>query len=116
MRFTAQTLYNFLGLSSATLCLLHCLLVPILSIVPLKFFDSVWIDILFCSIGMIAVSKIIMARASKLVKLILICSIFIVIVSVMIEIVFEVHSEGMLLGGIGLLIGHFLNYKNHSHS
>ncbi|MEM0542215.1 MerC family mercury resistance protein [Flavobacterium sp. j3] len=115
MKHTTQKLYDFLGISSATLCLVHCLFVPFLAILPLSTFKSIWIDILFCSIALLATSKIIMSPCTKTVKLILGISISIILVSVMIEIILHTHFEGMLLGGIGLIIGHGLNYKNHKH-
>lgn len=115
MKHTTQKLYDFLGISSATLCLVHCLIVPFLAILPLSTFKSIWIDIIFCSIALLATSKIIMSPSTKTVKLILGISISIILVSVMIEIILHTHFEGMLLGGIGLIIGHGLNYKNHKH-
>jgi hypothetical protein len=116
MKYTTQKIYDFIGISSASLCLLHCLLVPIVSLLPISFFDSVWIDILFCCIAMLATSKIIINKSTKSVKLILGLSITIVLISVVIEIIFHTHFEGMLIGGIGLIIGHFLNYKSHQNS
>ncbi|MCA6421194.1 MAG: MerC family mercury resistance protein [Flavobacterium sp.] len=115
MKYKFLKSYDILGISSATLCLVHCLLVPFLAILPLNIFKSIWIDILFCSIALLATSKIIMSPCTKTVKLILGISISIILVSVMIEIILHNHFEGMLLGGIGLIIGHGLNYKNHKH-
>lgn len=115
MNYRTQKLYDFLGISSATLCLLHCLLVPVLSILPISFFDSIWIDLFFCCFGMLAVSKVVLYSNSMIVKLILISSISIVILSVIIEIVLGIHFEGILLGGIGLVVGHYINYKKHKH-
>jgi hypothetical protein len=64
---------------------------------------------------MLATSKILMSNAIKTVKIVLGISISILLLSVMIEIILHTHFEGMLLGGIGLIIGHGLNYKNHKH-
>lgn len=115
MKYKFLKSYDILGISSATLCLVHCLLVPFLAILPLNIFKSIWIDIIFCSIAMLATSKILMSHTSRTVKLILGISISIIILSVMIEIILHTHFEGMLLGGIGMIIGHGLNYKNHKH-
>lgn len=105
--------YDVLGLSGATICLLHCLIVPLFAVVPLSVFKSIWIDILFCSIALFTTSKILMSQSTKVVKVILGISILIVLISVMIEIIMHTHFEGMLFGGIGLIIGHSINYKNH---
>jgi hypothetical protein len=115
MKYKLFNSYDILGISSATLCLVHCLLVPFLAILPLNIFKNIWIDILFCSIAMLATSKILMSNAIKTVKIVLGISISILLLSVMIEIILHTHFEGMLLGGIGLIIGHGLNYKNHKH-
>lgn len=115
MKHTTQKLYDFLGISSAALCLVHCLLVPFLAILPLSTFKNIWIDIIFCSIAMLATSKILMGQTSRMVKLILSISLLIIILSVMIEIILHTHFEGMLLGGLGLIVGHGLNYRNHKH-
>ena len=116
MNYRTQKLYDFLGISSGTLCLVHCLLVPVLSILPISFFDSVWIDLLFCCLGMFAVSKVVLYSNSKTVKIILLSSISFVMLSVMLEIALGIHFEGILLGGIGLVLGHYINYKKHKHS
>lgn len=115
MKHTTQKLYDFLGISSATLCLVHCLVVPFIAILPLSTFKSIWIDIIFCGIALFATSKILMSNASRTVKIILGISISIILVSVMIEIILHTHFEGMLLGGIGLIIGHLLNFSQHKH-
>ncbi|WP_396195846.1 MerC family mercury resistance protein [Flavobacterium sp.] len=113
MKYKITKPYDVLGLSGATLCLIHCLIVPLFAIVPMSVFKSIWIDILFCSIALFTTSKILMSQSTKAVKIILGASILIVLTSVMIEIVLHTHFEGMLIGGIGLIIGHSINYKYH---
>jgi hypothetical protein len=77
-------------------------------------YKSIWVDILFGSIALLTTSKILMSQSAKSVKVILGISIVIVLMSVMIEIVLHTHFEGMLIGGIGLIIGHSINYKHHN--
>lgn len=105
--------YDILGISSASLCLFHCIVFPILTIIPFGFSDSAFIDSIFACIGMFVVSKILMSTATKKVKYILIFSIILIITSVIIELLFELHSELILVGGLGMIIGHLINYKNH---
>jgi hypothetical protein len=52
-----------------------------------------------------------MSQSNKTVKLILGLSISIVFISIIIELLFNTHFEGMLIGGVGLIIGHYLNFK-----
>lgn len=105
--------YDFLGVSGAALCLVHCLLVPFLSLVSISS-SSIWIDLFCCFIGLLAVHKIVRHTDSKRVQYILIASIVIVISSVTVELIFQLHNEGVLIGGIGLLIGHTTHIKIHS--
>jgi hypothetical protein len=106
---------DVLGISCASFCLIHCLLVPLFTILPLGVFDNIWIDLFFCAAGLVATINVIKSQSTLIVKLILGISISIVVISVMIEYLFNTHFEGMLVGGFGLIIGHGLNYKNHKH-
>ena len=105
---------DIIGISSASMCMVHCFLFPILSIFPFGFSENHWIDVFFACIGMLVVSKIARSKAPKKVKLILITSISIVMVGVALELVWEVESKMILIGGIGMIIGHYCNYKSHS--
>jgi hypothetical protein len=105
---------DILGISSASLCLLHCLVFPILSIIPFGFSDTHWVDIFFACIGMFVVSKVMMDKTPKKVKLILATSIIVIIIGVVLEIIWKINSQMVLIGGVGMIIGHLLNYKSHS--
>jgi hypothetical protein len=114
MKKQSIAVLNILGISSASLCLVHCLLFPILSIIPLGFSNNHWIDVFFACIGMFVVSKIVMSKTSKKIKLVLFVSIIIVIIGVVLEIIWGINTKMVLIGGIGMIIGHLLNYKSHS--
>lgn len=43
---------NILGISSPSLCFIHCFIFPILSIIPLGYSNNLWIDVFFACIGM----------------------------------------------------------------
>jgi len=107
------TSYDILGISTATLCLVHCILFPLLTIIPFGFSDNVWVDTLFACVGMFVVSKVLMSDARNKVKIILASSIGIIIVSVLLEIIFHVHNWLIFPGGIGMIVGHYLNFKPH---
>lgn len=106
---------DILGISSASLCLVHCLVFPILSIIPLKFSDNHWIDVFFACIGMFVVSKIIRNNTSKLVKTILFLAILIIITGVVIELLCATNTPLVIIGGLGMIVGHVLNFNTHKH-
>jgi hypothetical protein len=89
---------------------------PILTIVPLGFSDNVFIDSLFASIGMFVVSKVLMSNATRTVKYILGVAILFILVSVVLDLIFHIHTELILIGGLGMIVGHVLNFKNHKKS
>ncbi|MDN3675488.1 MerC domain-containing protein [Flavobacterium branchiarum] len=104
--------WDILGISSATICLVHCLVLPILTIVPLGITHNPIIDLLFASIGFFAVIKIV-KKATLLVSSILLLSITLIFISIIIEIILDVHTVLIFIGGIGMIIGHILNYLIH---
>jgi hypothetical protein len=107
---------DILGISSASLCLVHCLLFPLFSIIPLGFSNNHWIDVFFACIGMFVVSKILLSHTSRLVKVILSISILTIITGVAIELIYETATPMVLIGGIGMIIGHLFNFKTHKHT
>jgi len=113
MRKSLTKSYDILGISSATLCIIHCIVFPILTIIPFGFSDNAFIDLLFAYIGMFVVLKVLMSHATKKVKYILGISILIIITSVLLEVFLRWHSGLILIGGLGMIIGHFLNFKDH---
>ena len=106
--------YDILGISSATLCLLHCIIFPILTIVPFGFSDDIFIDSLFACVGMFVVSKVLISDSSRKVKYILGISIGIIVVNVVLELLFKIHLGLLFVGGIGMIVGHYMNFKNHT--
>ncbi|KIA97731.1 MerC mercury resistance protein [Flavobacterium sp. KMS] len=104
--------WDLLGISSASICLIHCLIFPVITILPLGLSHNPLIDLLFVSIGFFAVVKII-KKSNLLVSSILILSLTLIFISILIEIVLDVHSNLIFIGGIGMIIGHFLNYRSH---
>ncbi|WP_395076086.1 MerC family mercury resistance protein [Flavobacterium sp.] len=115
MRLKPTSILDILGISSATICLVHCFVFPLLSILQFNFVNNPWIDIAFASIGMFLVSKILMGNSDIIVKFILLVSILIVIFGIVLEIIFKTDSFLILLGGIGMITGHIVNLKTHKH-
>jgi len=104
--------YDILGISSASVCLVHCLLFPLLTILPFGLNHSPYIDLIFALIGLFAIVKII-KKTNIIISGVLILSIALILISVLAEILFEIHLDLILIGGVGMIIGHFLNYKSH---
>ena len=50
MKTSSTIKYDIIGLSSASICLLHCLLFPLLTFIPIAI-EHVFIDAFFALIG-----------------------------------------------------------------
>lgn len=112
MKKITTPFYDILGISSATVCLVHCLVFPLLTILPLGISHNPFIDLIFAIIGLIAILKII-KKSNLLVASILIVSMSLIWMSVLSELFLDIHLDLIFVGGIGMIIGHFLNYKSH---
>jgi len=112
MKKITTSFYDILGISSATICLVHCLIFPLLTILPLGLSHNPIVDLLFASIGLFAILKII-KKSSLLVSSILIVSMALIWISILSEILFDIHLDLIYFGGIGMIIGHLVNYKLH---
>ncbi|MFW0736673.1 MerC domain-containing protein [Flavobacterium sp. N502536] len=115
MKKTTTPFYDILGISSATICLVHCLVFPLLTILPLGLSHNPFIDLIFASIGLVAVLKII-KKSSLLVATALILSMCLIWISILSEIILDIHLDLIFIGGIGMIVGHLLNYRNHKHA
>ena len=112
MKKTTTPFYDILGISSATVCLVHCLVFPLLTILPLGLSHNPFIDLIFAMIGLFAIFKII-KKSDLLVSAILIISMILIWISVLADLFLEIHLNLIFIGGLGMIIGHFLNYKSH---
>lgn len=107
--------FDYIGISSATLCLIHCLVFPLFAIIPVGISHNHWIDLLFASIGLYAVVKIVKTNTKNYIKLILLISIIMILANIIYTIITHEHTKIIYLGGVGMIIGHLLNFKNHKH-
>lgn len=115
MKKTTTPFYDLLGISSATICLVHCLVFPLLTILPLGISHNPFIDLIFATIGLFAILKII-KKSNLLVVTILIVSMSLIWISILTEIILDIHLNLLYFGGIGMIIGHFLNYRWHKNT
>lgn len=115
MKKSTTSFYDILGISSATICLVHCLVFPLLTILPLGLSHNPYIDVIFATIGLFAILKII-KKSNLFVVSILIISMALIWISVLSELFLDIHLDLIFIGGIGMIIGHLLNYRNHKPS
>jgi len=112
MKKNTTVLYDILGISSATICLVHCLIFPLLSILPLGLTHNPFIDLGFASIGLFAILKSI-KKSNLFVITVLIISMSLIMISILCELFLDIHLHLIFIGGAGMIVGHFLNYKSH---
>jgi len=112
MKKLSTPFYDILGISSATICLVHCLIFPLLTILPLGISHNPFIDLLFASVGLFAILKII-KKSSLLVSSVVVVSMGLIWISILAELFLEIHVDLIYFGGIGMVIGHLINYKFH---
>ena len=115
MKKTITPIYDILGISSATICLIHCLVFPLLTILPLGINYNPFIDLLFAIIGLFVIIKIVKI-SNLLISAILIISMSLIWISVLSEIILDIHLDIIFIGGIGMITGHLLNYKLHKNN
>ena len=103
------------GISAAVLCLIHCIIFPLLLIVPLGISHNPYIDLAFLCIGTVVVFRVTQKIDNRRLKLLFWVSIALIFISVLTDIIFEVHIPLIYVGTAGLITGHLINFKNHKH-
>ena len=102
---------DFLGISSATMCMIHCLVFPLISFIPIGFSHNHWVDLIFASLGLYPVIKIVKTSSPLYIKIILSVSMGLIFYSIINTIVSHEHSMLLYFGGVGMVLGHILNFK-----
>lgn len=103
------------GISAAVLCLIHCIIFPLLLVIPIGISHNPYIDLLFLIIGAIIVFNVTKKISNRWLKILFWASIILISVSVMTDLLFEIHSPLIYIGAAGLITGHLINFKNHKH-
>lgn len=104
-----------IGISAAVLCLIHCIIFPLLMIIPLGISHNPYVDLAFLLIGAVVVFRITRSMTQRWLKFLFWLSIAFISISVMADLIFEVHIPLIYLGAAGLISGHIINFKNHKH-
>ncbi|MGN7863897.1 MerC domain-containing protein [Chryseobacterium sp.] len=103
------------GISAAVLCLIHCIVFPLLLIIPLGISHNPYIDLAFLIIGAIVVINVTKKTKNRKLKLLFWLSITLIFISVMTDLIFDFHLPLIYAGAAGLITGHIINFKNHQH-
>lgn len=103
------------GISAAVLCLLHCIIFPLLLVVPLGISHNPYIDLGFLVIGIAVVYRQTRRMTNHRLKFLFWISILFISSSVLADLLFEIHLPLIYLGAAGLITGHLINFKNHKH-
>lgn len=106
---------DVIGGSAAVLCLIHCIAFPILMIFPFGISHNPYIDLVFLSIGTVVVYRVTRKNTTKWLNILLWLSVALITVSVMSDLIFEVHLPLIYVGALGLIAGHVINFKSHKH-
>ncbi|MGX5684284.1 MerC domain-containing protein [Chryseobacterium cucumeris] len=103
------------GISAAVLCLIHCIVFPLLLIVPLGISHNPYIDLAFLFIGSVVVLRITKKMEKRWLKFLFWISLSLIFMSILTDFLFEVPLPLIYIGAVGLITGHIINFKNHKH-
>ena len=113
MKKQVLVLQDLLGISSASLCLVHCIVLPLLSVLPFGMVHNHWVDTFFFGIAVVLVFKIFSTNVPFYIKITLLSSLSLVFIGIVIELLFDVATFFVPLGGLGMIAGHLLHYFYH---
>ncbi len=106
---------DLIGISAATLCLIHCIVFPLLMVIPLGISHNPLIDLVFLIIGIAVVFRITKKIRSVGLRFLFWISVFLIAVSVSMDLLFHFHSRLMYFGAAGLILAHLVHFKKHRH-
>lgn len=104
---------DVVGVSAATLCLIHCIVFPFLLIAPFGLSHHPAIDLFFLVVGTVVVFRVTNKIKFKSLKFLFWISILLIAISVGLDIIFHLHTYIIFIGAAGLITAHVINYKNH---
>lgn len=103
------------GISAAVLCLIHCIVFPLLLVIPLGISHNPYIDMTFLIIGTIIVHRITKQISNSWLKILFWASIGLIAVSILADFIFEIHLPLIYIGAAGLITAHIINFRGHKH-
>lgn len=105
--------YDLLGVTAAFLCLVHCMVLPLLIFIPLGIAHNSYIDILFLLPGIWSVYKTTKHSDSAIVAGLLWVSVALIALSILLHMLFHWHTPLVYIGAVGLIAGHLINFRQH---
>lgn len=106
---------DYIGISAALLCLIHCIIFPFLMIIPLGISHNPLIDLAFLSIGSVVVYRITRNLKSIWLRILFLSAIIMIAISVTMDLIFDQHSDLIYLGAVALITAHIIHYIKHRH-
>lgn len=103
------------GISAAVLCLIHCIVFPLLLVIPIGISHNPYVDLGFLTIGTLVVYRLTKKITNRRLKFLFWVSIGLIAISVAADFIFEVHLPLIYVGAAGLITAHLINFKNHKH-
>ena len=107
--------FDIIGVYVAFFCLIHCILTPVLFLIPMGLFHNPVIDLSFLAMGFIPVVKVVQSKSSIYLKLLIAASWTLVAAAIAFEVFLNQETPLIYFGTAGLITGHLLNYKNHKY-
>lgn len=113
--FMKSKILDVVGISAAVLCLIHCIVFPLLMIIPLGISHNPFVDLIFLIIGAVVVYRILKKTKHMWLKIVFVVSIVLISISVFADLFFEMHVPLIYFGAAGLIAGHIINFNHHKH-
>ncbi|RXG11225.1 MerC mercury resistance protein [Leeuwenhoekiella aestuarii] len=107
--------FDIIGVYAAFLCLIHCILAPVLFLLPLELSHNPLIDISFLAIGLFPVIQVVRSNAPVYLKILIAVSWTLIAAAIAFEVFLHQDTSLIYFGAIGLISGHLFNYSNHKH-
>lgn len=104
-----------IGISAAVLCLIHCIIFPLLMVIPLGISHNPYVDLAFLLIGTVVVYRVTKQTSVRWLKWLFWLSIILISISVVFDLIYEIHVPLIYVGAAGLIAGHIINFKHHKH-
>ncbi|MCZ8145919.1 MerC family mercury resistance protein [Flavobacterium sp.] len=115
MNWKSLTSTDAFGVYSAGLCMIHCLVFPLITLLPLENTHNFWVDAILGGSSIGLAIKAMKKSTLVSVRLLFLVSILLLLFGLILEGITLHHAQGLLWGGGGLIIAHSIHFKTHKH-
>lgn len=112
MNINLKSIFNYLGIISSSLCIVHCIITPTLLLFGRLIFQSIYVDLTFIIVSLISVMISSYKSRNKIIKSLLWFFFSLFAISILFESQLELFHIVGIISSIGLMIIHILNIKN----